>query len=211
MAKNIVKPALVEVSEKETLGRDFIYQLENFKFDQERLYSEFLEITAAALCDWRTQGQFNLRVRSTSVNAGMSAKELFSDFAGSLAPHKNGGTRLTESEFDMIHPALQGTYTGEVLSEIISKFPGIGRIRWLMLQPKTCYSMHPDPDWYRLHIPVKTNPSCFFIVDEEYFQMVEEGGLFVIHPQWLHTAVNSNLYTERLHIVFDTAEEIQLY
>ncbi len=209
MAQNIIKNKLIENSSE--LGRDFVYEIAGEKYDAAKLYEEFLSITSSENLDWHKVTQFNLQVRGTSVAAGMSNRELFSDFAGSLAPHKNGGTRLTESEFDTIHPILSGTYTEQVINDIKSKYSGIGRIRWLMLQPKTCYSMHKDPDWYRLHIPIKTNTSCFFIVDEAYFQTQEEGKLYVIHPQWPHTAANSNLYTERLHIVFDTAEDVQLY
>ena len=208
----VEKAALVQQEEKDSLnGQDFIYKISDVQYDQARLYQEFLDITAKTGCDWRKLGQYNLHVRSASIAAGMSDRDLFFDFNGSLAGFKNGVGTVKESEFDTIHPILAGTYTEEVIKDIMSKYSGIGRIRWLMLQTKTCYSLHRDPDWYRLHIPIKTNVKSFFIVDEKFFTMPEAGALYVIHPQWDHTAVNANLHEERLHIVFDTAEEIHLY
>ena len=205
------KPALVPIEQKSTLNGDFIYKISGVQYDQDKLYQEFLEITEKTGCDWRKIGQYNLHVRSEAIAEGKTDKELFLDFNGSLGGEKNKIRTVKESEFDTIHPILAGTYTETVLKDILGQHPGVGRIRWLMLQPKTCYSMHRDPDWYRLHIPIKTSEKSFFIVDEKYFNMPECGALYVIHPQPDHTAVNANLREERLHIVFDTAEEIHLY
>ena len=199
------------VTDPAVLGNDYIYKIAGWEFDAQRLYDEFIQITTANHVPWQSFGQFCLTVRSEAIKEGKSDKELFFDFNGSLAAIKNHIKTVYESEFDTIHPLLAGTYTEEVLKQVMAKYPNVGRVRWLMLKPKTCYSMHMDPDWYRLHIPVKTNPKSFFIVDEQYFTMPEVGKMYAIHPQPNHTAVNANLHEERLHIVFDSSEEIVLY
>jgi hypothetical protein len=210
MVDQIKKPALVETDE--ALGQDYIYQLEGFKFDQQRLIQDYIEITDKLGIDRSKHGQFNLHVRGEAIADGLSDAELFFDFSGSLNAQKNHRRNVSESEFDTIHPILAGTYTEEVMKQIFAfSYITVGRVRWLLLNPKTCYSMHRDPDWYRLHIPLKTTEKNFFIVNEKYFTMPEEGGLYVIHPQEPHTAVNSELFETRLHLVFDTADELQLY
>lgn len=182
----------------------YIYQIAGQQFDGEKLYREY-EMFSKSLGFDDKQGQFNLHVRSKSIEAGMSKRDLMTDFCGSLHPKKNGGFTVLENEFDTIHPILQGSYTEEVINKVKEvSIETFGRIRWLVLQPKTCYSMHGDPDWFRLHVPMKTSKKSFFIVNEKYYEMHQEGGLYVIHPNKMHTAVNSNLYDKRVHIVFDT-------
>ena len=79
----------------------------------------------------------------------------------------------------------------------------IGRSRWMRLNPKTCLSLHWDPDEFRFHIPVKTNDKCFFVVDDICYRMPEVGSLYLLNTTKLHTAVNASFET-RDHIVFDT-------
>jgi hypothetical protein len=148
---------------KEEVGEDYIYQLADFQFDHERISSEFIEIAKdVGIGDIGIANQYNFKVQSEAVKSGMSFKDLFFDFSGSLASRRNGIRAVSEREFDMIHPVLHGTYIEEVIEQINRLSPvQIGRIRWLSLDYKTCYSMHRDPDWYRLHIPIKTVKSSF--------------------------------------------------
>lgn len=210
MAVQIEKDGIVKGSDE--LGEDHIYKVAGFQFDSQRIYQDYLELIANLGIEKSKQGQLNVHVRSAAIEEGLSPVELLSDFAGSLALIKNNVRNVYENEFDTIHPSIVGTYTEQVINEIKNmSFAQVGRVRFLMLSPKTCYSMHKDPDWYRLHIPLKTNEKAFFIVDEKYFTMPEEGSLYVIHPQEFHLAANSSLTESRLHLVFDTAEEMQFY
>lgn len=210
MATQIEKPEICK-NEDEVNG-DFIYKIAGMEFDGERLFQEFNEITDKFNIDRTKRGQFNLHVRDQAIAAGMSHLDLFFDFSGSLSVTKNHMRNAEEFEFNTIHPALDGTYTKEVIEKVLAFSPNpVGRIRWLALGPKSCYSMHDDPDWYRLHIPMKTNGKAFFVVGEKYYTMPETGSLYVIHPRALHTAVNSALFDTRLHMVFDTAEEGVVY
>lgn len=79
----------------------------------------------------------------------------------------------------------------------------IGRSRWMRLNPKTCLSLHWDPDEFRFHIPLKTNEKCFFVVDDICYRMPEVGSLYLLNTTKLHTAVNAS-FEARDHLVFDT-------
>lgn len=200
------------VKNEDALNGDFIYKLAGFQFDAAQLLKDYQFLIEKHGVPKQKQGQLNCHVRSDAVKSGMSYADLFSDFCGSLAKEKNHTRTVAESEFDTIHPALEGMYIAEVIQKVLDySYQRVGRVRLLNLDPKSCYSMHKDPDWYRLHIPIKTSPKNFFIVDEKYYTMPDVGGLYVIHPQPLHTAVNSELFENRLHLVFDTAEEMLFY
>jgi len=200
------------VKSKEELGRDFIYKISGFAFDAAKIYQDYINLTDKLGIQRSKFGQLNLHVRGSAIEEGQTPTQLLLDFSGSLSGVKNKIRTVREHEFDTIHPSLDGTYTKEVIEQVMKySYARVGRVRFLLLNPKTCYSMHRDPDWYRLHIPLKTNEKSFFIVDEKFFTMPEVGSLYAIHPQDPHLAANSDLHEDRLHLVFDTAEEIEIF
>ena len=73
------------------------------------------------------------------------------------------------------------------------------RTRVLILKPKECYTYHTDPS-PRMHIPVNTNESCMFILDDEIIRMEEEGSLYWIDTTLPHLALNGSREL-RIHIV----------
>ena len=212
MFQQTIKSALIPNDRSEEVGEDYIYAIDGYQFDADQMWQDFQSMTKAADIDTRFTMQLNLRCRQKSIDKGMSNKDLFFDFSGSLAPFKNGGTFVEEKEFTVLHPLVKGTYTETVINQIINEYPDIttlGRIRWMWMCPKTVYSMHKDPDWYRLHIPVQRNKNSFFICEQKYFEMPDLGRLYVIHPQCVHTAINSDLKDTRLHLLFDSPEDFK--
>ena len=180
-----------------------IDKIEGFNFDAARIKSEIED--ALIKCEISPlTNQVNLFHRHQSVDD----KSRFLDFNGSLLPQKNGtGILVHPSEFKFIHPLLKGTYTEEICESIRahSELP-ISRVRLLGLMPKTCYSWHTDPDLVRYHIPLRTNPGAFFIVEDGVYQMPNEGELYSINSTKPHTAVNAHINIRRVHLVFDTFE-----
>ena len=79
----------------------------------------------------------------------------------------------------------------------------IGRIRFMRLLPKTCLTLHKDPDEFRYHIPLETGFNCFFVVGEQVYRMPTLGETYLLDTRDLHTAVNASIHN-RVHIVFDT-------
>jgi aspartyl/asparaginyl beta-hydroxylase (cupin superfamily) len=79
----------------------------------------------------------------------------------------------------------------------------IGRIRFMRLKPKTCLTLHRDPDEFRYHIPLETGFNCFFVVGEQIYRMPTLGETYLLDTRDVHTAVNASNHN-RIHIVFDT-------
>ena len=77
----------------------------------------------------------------------------------------------------------------------------VGRVRMLMMKPKTTYSLHHDPDLWRVHIPLITNPDAFMFVDGKMWHM-PVGNAYLVKVEHHHLAVNAG-NENRIHIVFD--------
>ena len=95
--------------------------------------------------------------------------------------------QFTEFLFDM-------PYTNSILQQLNSY-----RTRVMRMKPKTCYTYHRDFT-KRLHIPLVTNPNCFFVVDDEVIRYPATGDSYIVDTTKIHTAVNASL-EDRIHIV----------
>lgn len=91
----------------------------------------------------------------------------------------------------------------EYLQEVAKSFNirDAGRVRMLMMPPRTTYSLHHDPDLWRVHIPLVTNPSAFVVVDGKLWHM-PIGYAYLMQVEFHHLALNAG-DADRIHIVFD--------
>lgn len=76
-----------------------------------------------------------------------------------------------------------------------------GRVRMLMMTPNSTYSLHHDPDLWRVHIPLITNPSAFMFVDGKMWHL-PIGNAYLVKVEHHHLALNAGTQN-RVHIVFD--------
>ncbi len=98
-----------------------------------------------------------------------------------------------ESDFNVeLYPTL--TYTNKIIRDL-----GMTRTRVMKMQSKTCYSYHRDMT-QRIHIPLVTNPNCFFVIDDEVVRLPADGNHYFIDTTKRHTFVNAS-WEERIHIV----------
>jgi hypothetical protein len=99
----------------------------------------------------------------------------------------------------------QGT---ELLQSVAKSFNirDAGRVRMLTLAPKTNYSLHADPDLWRVHIPLITNPSSFVFVGAKMWHL-PLGNAYLVKVEDHHLALNAGT-TIRIHIVFDYCENL---
>ena len=75
------------------------------------------------------------------------------------------------------------------------------RSRLMMLPDKRNYSWHIDYS-PRLHIPLITNDSCFFIIEDKKIHLPADGGVYWVDTTKWHTFVNANRHPfMRYHIV----------
>jgi len=65
------------------------------------------------------------------------------------------------------------------------------RTRLMLLPDKRNYSWHLDYS-ARLHIPLITNESCFFIIEEQKYYLPADGSVYWVDTTKWHTFVNAN-------------------
>lgn len=101
------------------------------------------------------------------------------------------------------HPDLENSYITKLVPQLeeLCGF-SIGRIRLGWLMPDCGYPMHWDLEPMRLHIPLITNNSVYFIHDNKMYTM-EYGKLYHLITTGIHTAWNFG-QLPRLHLIFST-------
>ncbi len=106
-------------------------------------------------------------------------------------------TGVRENDFNIIQPELAGTY----IESILKGMKNIHRVRFMLVQPYNCYSIHRDIG-YRFHIPLVNDGSGVFIFaeDEVLVPMPATGETYVLNVNRSHTAINASTQL-RLHIV----------
>lgn len=133
--------------------------------------------------------------------------ETWFDGIGSLYDYEQRKFTRGTADFSEPSPKLKGSYLEEVINRVEQQAQldsvRVGRIRIMKMLPKTCYTLHTDPEEFRYHIPLRTNPGAFFVVDNKVCRMDIPGQLFRFKTNAEHTAVNAST-AERIHIVFDT-------
>lgn len=129
------------------------------------------------------------------------------DGVGSLFDYQKGEFIDSTSSFNILNQHFIGTYLEDVIARVkeVAQNDGvdIGRIRLMTLAPRSCYTLHQDPEDFRYHIPLITNKNNFFVVDNIISRMEDVGQLYRFRTKEFHTAVNASRQ-HRSHLVFDT-------
>lgn len=106
---------------------------------------------------------------------------------------------LQETEFTHFLDAFKGTYTEEVYLRLYQRF-NIGRLRFMYVSPRKCYSWHRDTT-PRIHVPIRTDPArTGLIVEDTVVRLPADGNAYVIDTTRYHTAFNAWNQT-RIHLV----------
>ena len=105
-----------------------------------------------------------------------------------------GRSKGQELTYTNLNPFFKDT----IFEEIISKYDLI-KTRLMWVSPMTCYSMHRDMT-PRVHIPMITNPDCYFIFKQNIVQHMPLGSVYWTDTTQLHTFMNCS-NTSRLHLV----------
>jgi hypothetical protein len=98
---------------------------------------------------------------------------------------------------------------GTELLQKIAESLGIkdyGRVRLLLLGPRTNYTFHHDPDSWRVHIPLITNEDAFMVVAGKLWHL-PIGNAYLIKVKDYHCAMNAGK-EDRIHIVFDWCDNL---
>ena len=105
---------------------------------------------------------------------------------------------IDESQYTEFVEEFKGTYFEEVYNEL-SKHYKLGRVRLLLIEPRTSLSWHRDPE-PRIHIAVYTNPGAFLIVDDELMNIPADGSTWFTDTTNYHGAFNGG-EENRIHLV----------
>lgn len=105
----------------------------------------------------------------------------------------------TEDEFVHFLDMFKGTYTEEVYNKLSETYK-VGRLRFMYVKPKTCYTWHMDST-PRIHIPLYTDPKqCGLIIEDSIIRMPANGSAYIVDTTKYHTAFNAWLEW-RIHLV----------
>ena len=110
---------------------------------------------------------------------------------------------VQEHLYTELCPEFKDTYVEEVYNLITSKFK-LGRVRFLMKQPRSCLSWHRDPEM-RLHIPIITNEGCRMIIEDTSFHMPSNGNGYITDNTKYHNFFNGS-EVDRVHLVATVIE-----
>lgn len=96
----------------------------------------------------------------------------------------------------------------ETFKKVIQKLENLGlhprRTRIIYLAPGSTLQWHQDglPEHYqvRLHVPLITNPDCYFETEVGRYHMPADGNSYLVHINRFHRAKNDGM-TGRYHLV----------
>lgn len=166
----------------------------------------FTDIVDPILKKNRIEDELQIQLRHMPGELQEHYTKRFTWGSGSLWDEEKREMWAQTSDFSELQAELKGTYVEDVIEMVQAVSPkNLGRVRLLTLLPKTCYSLHRDPEEFRYHIPLETSLGSFFISGGEFVRMEEPGRLYTFKTNQFHTAVNAHKHDKRRHLVFDVA------
>jgi hypothetical protein len=164
----------------------------DFRFNAKLLAEDLARVKAGV----RLSGGNQLSLVNTTDN-----EDLHEGTGSYVTP--NG--RIDPSSFNRLIQRIKGTYTESVIRQLGWR---TGRIRYMFLKPKACYSMHSDGELYRYHIPIITNDQSYMVYEKEgCFRMPETGRMYRTRVDARHSAINGHNHDTRVHLLFDHLPE----
>ena len=110
----------------------------------------------------------------------------------------NKTERLHERDFTVLCNIFRNTAFEEIYN-ILNKKYIIGRLRLFKSEPKTCITWHIDEGLPRLHYPIKTQPGCFMVIEDEVKHMKQDKW-WITDTSKPHSAFNGSKES-RIHLV----------
>jgi hypothetical protein len=123
---------------------------------------------------------------NTDENGKEWTKESWQNAVG-----RNKGMELT---YDQLNPFFKDT----IFEKLINRYK-MYRTRLMWISKMSCYSIHTDST-PRIHVPIITNPQCFFVFREGIVQHLSAGSVYRVNTTKPHTFMNCS-DTPRLHLI----------
>lgn len=105
-----------------------------------------------------------------------------------------GKSQGEELQYTELNPFFKDT----IFETIINRYK-LKRTRLMWVYPKSCYSFHKD-ETPRLHIPLITNPECYFLFKPGFLYHLSIGNVWWVNTKLKHTFLNCS-EEPRLHLV----------
>ena len=90
--------------------------------------------------------------------------------------------------------------TAKVIESLRESFD-FTHVTYRLVMPNTCYNWHYDPGEVCYHIPLQTNPGCWFVYEHRSFHMQANNAVYIVNNGRNHTFVNAG-QEPRLHLTF---------
>ena len=88
------------------------------------------------------------------------------------------------------------------IADQIKKIFDFNSITYRSVQPNTAYNWHTDTGELCYHVPLITNPGCWFVYEHRSFSMPADGSLYIVNNGRPHTFVNAGP-SPRVHLTFE--------
>jgi Aspartyl/Asparaginyl beta-hydroxylase len=175
--------------------------------DISRLHKDFDVLLSKSACLDLLQSTDQLSFRSR-----LDKPNDWSDGVGSLYDRSVKTWSSHTKDYVHLNDGLPSSFVQlfSSVSSVVETFGlKVGRFRLMRQRPKTCLSLHKDPEELRFHVPLYTNENTFFVCGKTKTNMRIEtmpllANLYTLQTEDWHTVVNADLTSNRMHFVFDT-------
>lgn len=153
------------------------------------------------------KNQINCRYSSQAEPCFVTGSKALTHVAGTNWIKEAGrrGPVYPEESFTEQHLFMATLRSVNSIMEDVDSVFNCGRVRFLALPPRKCYSYHKDTEQWRLHLPIRTNTGALMVVDSVAIHM-QAGHWYLLNTSKYHSAMNGDKNPEaesRLHLVFN--------
>jgi hypothetical protein len=129
---------------------------------------------------------------------------------GAEDPLHDGSGWLPQGESEADYTILNEPFRGTAVEELLCLLPSAyGRVRFMLMPPKTCYSFHWDTTT-RLHYAIITNPACYLMRRQGdtavFYHIPADGYVYRMDTRMTHSAMNCSA-EPRVHLVIANLNE----
>lgn len=160
----------------------------------DNLYEHLLTMISDNKVNWSANGQI-------CINTVPGIKDSNDFGTGSLVLYNEEKdeweTLYYEKDFSVIRDCFKDTIFEDLYNEV-KKHADIGRLRIMKMNEMRVLPWHYDYNT-RFHYPIKTNPACMLVIENEALHIPQNEWWFTDTCKW-HTAYNASS-EERIHIV----------
>lgn len=173
---------------------------------QERSYGTFLFINILM----KAIVPFLDKFHNIKANLPTLLQEYYTVQDKLLDVSNHGNQVLVQKKFHVLkcnewaNEKTQLSYTLEVADDI-KKIFDFNSITYRSIMPNTAYNWHVDVGQLCFHIPLITNPGCWFVYEHRCFSMPADGSVYIVNNGRPHTFVNAGT-SPRIHLTFEILE-----